>query len=35
MHQLAGKAGARLDLELDEILADVSVATAASLDIVA
>lgn len=35
MRQLAHKAGARLDLDLDEIRADVSVATAASLDIAA
>jgi len=35
MRQLAHKAGARLDFDLDEILADVSVATAASLDIAA
>jgi hypothetical protein len=33
MRQLAHKAGARFDL--DEIFADVSVATAASLDIAA
>jgi GNAT superfamily N-acetyltransferase len=35
MRQLAHKAGARLDLYLDEIFADVSVTTAASLDIAA
>ena len=35
MRQLAHKAGARLDFDLDEIRADVSVATAASLDIAA
>jgi GNAT superfamily N-acetyltransferase len=35
MRQLAHKAGARLDFDLDEILADVSVATAASLAIAA
>jgi GNAT superfamily N-acetyltransferase len=35
MRQLAHKAGARLDFDLDEIRADVSVATAALLDIAA
>jgi len=35
MRQLAHKAGARLDFDLDEIRADVSVATAASLDVAA
>jgi GNAT superfamily N-acetyltransferase len=35
MRQLAQKAGARLDFDLDEIRADVSVATAALLDIAA
>jgi GNAT superfamily N-acetyltransferase len=35
MRQLAHKAGARLDFHLDEILADVSVAATASLDIAA
>jgi len=35
MRQLAHKAGARLDFDLDEIRADVSVAMAASLDIAA
>jgi GNAT superfamily N-acetyltransferase len=32
MRQLAHKAGARLDFDLDEIFADIAVATAASLD---
>jgi len=35
MRQLAHKAGARFDFDLDEIRADVSVATAASLDVAA
>jgi len=35
MRQLAHKVGARLDFDLDEICADVSVATAASQDIAA
>jgi GNAT superfamily N-acetyltransferase len=35
MRQLAHKAGARFDFELDEIRADVSVVMAASLDIAA
>jgi GNAT superfamily N-acetyltransferase len=35
MRQLAHKAGARLDFDLDEIIADVCVATAPSLDIAA
>jgi GNAT superfamily N-acetyltransferase len=35
MRQLAHKAGARFDFDLDEIIADVSVATAAPLDIAA
>ena len=35
MHQLAHKAGARLDFDLDEISADIAVATAESLDIAA
>ena len=35
MRQLAHKAGARLDFDLDEILADISVPTAALLDIAA
>jgi GNAT superfamily N-acetyltransferase len=35
MRQLAHKAGARLDFDLDEISADVSVAAAAALDIAA
>ena len=32
MRQLAHKVGARLDFDLDEIFADIAVATAASLD---
>jgi GNAT superfamily N-acetyltransferase len=35
MRQLAHKAGGRFDFDLDEIRADVSVATAASLDVAA
>jgi GNAT superfamily N-acetyltransferase len=35
MRQLAHKAGARLDFDLDEIFADIAIATAASLDIAA
>ena len=35
MRQLAHKAGARFDFDLDEIRADVSVTTAASLDVAA
>ena len=35
MRQLAHKAGARLDFDLDEILADIAVPTAALLDIAA
>jgi GNAT superfamily N-acetyltransferase len=35
MRQFAHKAGARLGLDLDQILADIAVATAASLDIAA
>jgi GNAT superfamily N-acetyltransferase len=35
MRQFAHKAGARLDFDLDEIFADIAVATAASLDIAA
>jgi GNAT superfamily N-acetyltransferase len=35
MRQFAHKAGARLDLDLDEILADIVVDTAASLDLAA
>ena len=31
MHQLAHKAGARLDFDLDEIFADIAVATAVQL----
>jgi hypothetical protein len=33
MHQFVHKAGARLDFDLDEIIADIAVATAALLDI--
>ena len=35
MRQFAHKAGARLDFDLDEIFADIAVATAASLDMAA
>jgi hypothetical protein len=35
MRQLAHKAGARLDFDLDEIFADIAIATAVSLDIAA
>jgi hypothetical protein len=35
MRQFAHDAGARLDLDLDEILADIAVPPAASLDIAA